>query len=191
MRCNFSTASVFPTTLACIFRAQHGAHSIHSYGMNQWNVIKHVLCNSAWQRDFQSFLPGHSRLHSTDKKKHLVSLPPKHIVNTVWTLPSVICEVSPWLRGNGSWLVAVHGSIRLGSLIKLPPVLHPSEEWQRPAISQQHWVSLSPATSKGRVTESLQSEIWIQTPNTHAKEGDINCCQVNISVTGQNSGVLE
>ena len=120
MRCNFSTASVFPTTLACIFRAQHGAHSIHSYGMNQWNVIKHVLCNSAWQRDFQSFLPGHSRLHSTDKKKHLVSLPPKHIVNTAWTLPSVICEVSPWLRGNGSWLVAVHGSIRLGLSDKTP-----------------------------------------------------------------------
>lgn len=108
---NFSTAPVFPTTLAYISRAQHGAHSIHSYGMNQWNVKKHVLCSSAWQRDFQSFLPGHNRLHSTGKRKNKKGIVTtethcKHGLDTsssrLWSVP-----MTPWeweLTGGCPWV---------------------------------------------------------------------------------------
>lgn len=113
---NFSTAGgkILPpstTTLACISRAQYGAHSIHSYRMNKWNVKKHVLCNSAWQRDFQSFLPGHNRLHSTGKRKNKNGIVTtdthcKHGWDTfsghLWSVP-----MTPWeweLTGGCAWV---------------------------------------------------------------------------------------
>lgn len=87
-----------------------------------------------------------------------------------WTPPSVICEVSPRTPWEWELTVAVHGSIRLGLFRQNALLLfHPSKEWWRPALAAA-LSDLSPASSKGRATESLQK--WnMNTDSKHTCKG--------------------
>lgn len=154
MQCNFSTASVFPTTLPDS-PAQHDAHSIHSYKMNPWNVKKHVLCNSAWQRDSQSFYQDTTDSTALAKKKKkkafgIVTTEThcKHSLDTsishLWSVP-----MTPWeweLTGGCPW-VHQTGSLRQNALLFF--ILQRSDGGLR-ICSSIEWISLLPVPKEER-----------------------------------------